>query len=260
METGHRTPLPYRFPWHNDLCGVIEKSERMNVVVTGASAGIGYGLVRVLMEDTRISKVIGIARRQSRLDELTDFAKGLGLSDKFIPLCADVCELPSEAISSVVNRVDVLVNNAGLLINRPFEQLTDEDFAAVYRTNVFAPARLIRVLLPLMGGSHPTHIVNIGSMGGIQGSSKFPGLSAYSSSKAAIAGLTECMAEEFRDRNISVNCLAIGAVQTEMLEAAFPGYHAALRPEEMAAYISEFAITGHKLFNGKVLPVSSSTP
>lgn len=232
----------------------------MNAVVTGASAGIGYGLVRLLIEDQRISKVIGIARRQSRLDELMGFARGLGLGDKFIPLCTDVCELPSEAILSAVNRVDVLVNNAGLLINLPFDQLTEEDFLAVYRTNVFGPARLIRLLLPIMGGSHPSHIVNIGSMGGVQGSSKFPGLSAYSSSKAALAGLTECLAEEFRDRNISVNCLAIGAVQTEMLQAAFPGYQADLSPDEMASYIAEFALSGHKLFNGKVLPVSSSTP
>ncbi len=232
----------------------------MNVVVTGASAGIGYGLVRILIEDTRSTKVIGIARRQSRLDELTDFAVGLGLGDKFIPICADICELPAEAISSVVDRVDVLVNNAGLLINHPFDQLTDEDFQSVYRTNVFAPARLIRLLLPNMGGSRQSHIVNIGSMGGVQGSSKFPGLSAYSSSKAALTGLTECLAEEFRGRNISVNCLALGAVQTEMLQAAFPGYQADLSPDEMASYIGEFAFSGHKLFNGKVLPVSSSTP
>ena len=94
----------------------------------------------------------------------------------------------------------------------------------------------------------------------LQGSAKFPGLTAYSSSKAAIAGLTECLAEELKDKNISVNCLAIGAVQTEMLEEAFPGYKAPLSPKQMAEYIFDFALKGHQYYNGKILPVSSSTP
>jgi NAD(P)-dependent dehydrogenase (short-subunit alcohol dehydrogenase family) len=97
-------------------------------------------------------------------------------------------------------------------------------------------------------------------MGGFQGSAKFKGLSAYSSSKSALAGLTECLAEELKEKNIAVNCLAIGAVQTEMLNKAFPGYQAPLKANEMAAFISEFAVNGHKYFNGKIIPVSSSTP
>jgi NAD(P)-dependent dehydrogenase (short-subunit alcohol dehydrogenase family) len=232
----------------------------MNVVVTGASAGIGFELVKLLLANGGVRKVVGIARRRGRLDELSVFARGLDAGDRFSPLCSDVNEVSAETLFSVLDRVDVLVNNAGLLVNRPFGQLTVEDFEAVYRTNVFGPARLIRLLLPLMGGESPSHIVNIGSMGGVQGSAKFPGLSAYSSSKAALAGLTECLAEEFRDSNISVNCLALGAVRTEMLESAFPGYVAPLTPTEMAAYVADFALNGGKYFNGKVLPVSSTTP
>src|SRR5208282_5900863 len=100
-------------------------------------------------------------------------------------------------------------------------------------------------------------IVNISSIGGVQGSAKFKGLSAYSSSKAALINITECLAEEFKERGIAVNCLALGSVQTEMFSAAFPSFEAALTAEEMANYISEFAVTGNKYFNGKVIPVSN---
>ena len=97
-------------------------------------------------------------------------------------------------------------------------------------------------------------------MGGFQGSTKFAGLSAYSSSKSALSGLTECLAEELKDRNIAVNCLALGAVQTEMLGKAFPGYKAPLSAAKMAEFICEFALTGQLFFNGKIIPVSSTTP
>jgi NAD(P)-dependent dehydrogenase (short-subunit alcohol dehydrogenase family) len=152
----------------------------------------------------------------------------------------------------------VLINNAGLLVNKPFSETTAEDFEAVYRVNVFGVANLIRNLLPLL--TPQTHIVNISSMGGINGTSKFPGLAAYSSSKGALGILTELLAEEFKDHGPSVNALALGAVQTEMLEEAFPGYKAPLDADQMATYIADFALNGHLFYNGKVLPLSSSTP
>jgi NAD(P)-dependent dehydrogenase (short-subunit alcohol dehydrogenase family) len=97
-------------------------------------------------------------------------------------------------------------------------------------------------------------------MGGVQGSSKFAGLAAYSSSKGALITLTELLAEEFKETGPSFNALAFGAVQTEMLEEAFPGYIAPLSADQMGAYLLNFALTGHQFFNGKVLPVSSGTP
>ncbi len=207
-----------------------------------------------------MTKVLGIARRKDRLDELVEFASSIERTNVFVPIAADVCDISGKTMTSHINRVDVLVNNAGLLISKPFTELTDEDFEAIYRVNVFAPARLIRMLKSMMGGEKASHIVNIGSMGGFQGASKFPGLSAYSSSKSAIAGLSECLAEEFKNDEIKVNCLAFGAVQTEMLEQAFPGFKAPLSSEQMADFVLDFALNGHKYFNGKVLPVSSSTP
>jgi NAD(P)-dependent dehydrogenase (short-subunit alcohol dehydrogenase family) len=97
-------------------------------------------------------------------------------------------------------------------------------------------------------------------MGGFQGSVKFSGLTAYSSSKFAIAGLTELLAEEFKNENISFNCLAIGAAQTKMLEKAFPGYQAPVSGKEMADFIFNFATQQSKFINGKVIPVSVTTP
>jgi NAD(P)-dependent dehydrogenase (short-subunit alcohol dehydrogenase family) len=97
-------------------------------------------------------------------------------------------------------------------------------------------------------------------MGGIQGSAKFPGLSLYSAAKGAVAVLTEAMAEELKERGISVNCLAFGAVQTEMLARAFPGYQAPINPDQIANFVADFCINGQKYFNGKILPVSISTP
>jgi NAD(P)-dependent dehydrogenase (short-subunit alcohol dehydrogenase family) len=159
-----------------------------------------------------------------------------------------------------LSHIDVLVNNAGLLINKPFKDLTIEDWKLQFAVNLFGMTRLIKLLLPLMGGLKETHIVNLGSMGGFQGSKKFTGLSAYSASKAAVANLTECLAYEFSADNIRVNCLALGAVDTEMLKQAFPGYRAPVTSYEMAEFIKSFCKTGHKLFNGKVLPVSVIDP
>lgn len=232
----------------------------MNVIVTGASSGVGYELVKKLIVDERITNVLGIARRKERLNELSEYARSVNRQGVFVPLAEDVSTISLESIAGHVNRVDALVNNAGLLISKPFIDLTDGDFRSIYEVNVFAPSRLIRMLKPMMGGEKSTHVVNIGSMGGFQGASKFPGLSAYSSSKSAIAGLSECLAEEFKLDNVKVNCLAFGAVQTEMLEKAFPGFQAPLTPTQMADFVLDFTLHGHLYYNGKVLPVSSSTP
>ena len=104
------------------------------------------------------------------------------------------------------------------------------------------------------------HVVNISSMGGVQGTAKFSGLSAYSSSKGGLIILTELLAEEFKESGPAFNALALGAVQTEMLEEAFPGYKSPISASEIATYILEFALKGQQFYNGKVLPIASTTP
>src|SRR5690606_31960427 len=154
--------------------------------------------------------------------------------------------------------VDILINNAGKLVNKPFTDITSDEFEEVYKVNVFGVVEVIKATIPYM--PEDGHIVNISSMGGVQGSVKFPGLSAYSSAKGAIITLTEILAEEYKETGPSLNVLALGAVQTEMLNEAFPGYKAPVSAIEMAQYIYEFSLKGHKFYNGKLLQVSSSTP
>ena len=151
-----------------------------------------------------------------------------------------------------------LINNAGSLINKPFEESTQLDFAEMLQNNLLGHVKMIQHILPLM--SPGSHILNIGSMGGFQGSIKFAGLSAYSASKAALHTLTECLAYELESRQIKVNCLALGSAQTEMLEKAFPDYESPVMAFEMGKYIADFALSGHKFFNGKILPVAVTTP
>ena len=164
----------------------------------------------------------------------------------------------SAYLQTAMKTVDVVINNAGFLVNKPFSELTSEEFKKCYDVNVFGVASLIRTVLPFI--KKDGHVVNISSMGGVQGSVKFPGLSAYSSSKGAIITLTELLAEEYKETGPSFNVLALGSVQTEMLEEAFPGFKAPLSANEMAHYIMDFSLTGNKFYNGKILQVSSTTP
>jgi NAD(P)-dependent dehydrogenase (short-subunit alcohol dehydrogenase family) len=164
----------------------------------------------------------------------------------------------AEFLGSTWKHVDRIVHNAGSLVNKPFEQLRLDDFERVYKVNVFGVALLTQVCLPYMQAG--SHVVSVSSMGGIQGSMKFPGLAAYSSSKGAIITLSELLAEEYKERGIAFNVLALGAVQTEMLEEAFPGYQAPVTATQMADYIYDFTLKGNAFHNGKIIQVSSSTP
>ena len=232
----------------------------MNIIITGASRGIGYELAKILSQDPK-NKVIAVSRNKEKLDKLAGESK----SGNIYAIHLDLNDSLSRnnfisTITKKIDSVDVLINNAGAIVNKPFEKITEKELNHVYNVNVFAVFQLIQSLLPLMGKKAKTHIVNISSMGGFQGSAKFAGLSAYSSSKAAVAGLSECLAEELKDKNIAVNCLCLGAVQTDMLDEAFPGYKAPVTAKQMAEFIANFSLTGHNYFNGKVLPVSLSTP
>ena len=231
----------------------------MVILITGASRGIGAAAAPLLTAAGHT--VLLISRNRKRLEQVAEL--GNAGSDKQLAYAVpfDLSELPaldaefSERIRSLVPRIDGLVNNAGQLINKPFSQVSAAEARALFDINLIAPAQLIRICLPLMEESELKHVVNIGSMGGFQGSSKFPGLSYYSASKAALASLTECLAEELKGEGIRVNALALGSVQTEMLAEAFPGFSAPLGPAEMGGFLTWFVLEGGRYFNGKVLPV-----
>lgn len=221
------------------------------LVVTGCSRGIGYELARQAAEKGH--EVLALTRNTQPLAGLHPNLRFLALD-----LSAFTDSLALAAELSEWGEVDALVHNAGRLVHKPFLELTAEEIEEVYQVNVLGVARLTQALLPFMNPKG--HVVGISSMGGVQGSAKFAGLSAYSSSKAALIGFIELWAEEFKETGPFFNALALGAVQTEMLAEAFPGYQAPTTPAEMATYILEFALTGHHFYNGKTLQVSNSVP
>jgi len=235
----------------------------MKIIVSGASRGIGYELVRLLARDSD-HQIMAVSRNHEGLEKLRLECEGTPGKLLVQPFDLENLEdIPTRFLPAVqehFNSLDILVNNAGLLVNKPFEKLNLEDLKRSLGVNYLAPVVLIQELLPLLLKAQKPHVINISSMGGVQGSNKFPGLSSYSSSKAALGVMTECLAAEFKDSPIRFNTLALGSVQTEMLEAAFPGYKAPLMPAEMAAFIKDFAENGGTYFNGKIIPVSLSTP
>lgn len=223
-----------------------------NIIITGTSRGIGYELA--LQFANAGHQVLAISRKipQGLLGNQNITCLSVDLSKE------DELAAVNNFISQTWKKVDVIIHNAGSLVNKPFAQTTQADFENVYKVNVFAVANLTRICLPyLQKGSH---VVTISSMGGIQGSMKFAGLAAYSSSKGAVITLSELLAEEYAAQGIAFNVLALGAVNTEMLQEAFPGYQAPISAKEMADYIFNFALTGNKYHNGKIIQVSSSTP
>ncbi len=235
----------------------------MNIIVTGASRGIGYETVKNFAISGN-HKIIAVSRNINKLNLLKADCIKLQPNSEVIPISYDLSNENYNDLLKIIETyfttLDILINNAGYLVPADFIDFDEKEAKQIFEVNFFAPARLIKSLLPFLINSKNAHIVNISSMGGFQGSQKFKGLSYYSASKAAIANLTECLALEFKDDNVSVNCLALGAVQTEMLAQAFPGYKAPLQAIEMAENIVDFALNGNKYYNGKILPVSLSTP
>ena len=224
-----------------------------NVIVTGASRGIGFELIQLFAKNGH--NVLAISRNTIPIDALK--IKNIVSLSIDLSVESDI-EKASHFVHQNWKQVDILINNAGRLANKPFSETSTKDFLDVYKVNVFAVAELTKQLIPYL--SEGSHVVTISSMGGIQGSIKFPGLAAYSSSKGAVITLSELLAEEYKEKEISFNVLALGAVQTEMLEEAFPDYKAPTTAIEMAEYIYNFSMTGNKVYNGKVLQVSSSNP
>ncbi len=221
------------------------------IVITGASRGIGFALTQLALQQGHriyaLSRNIQPLKKSERL-----YPYRIDLSEEqSLPIFAE--QLQEEGI-----KIDALIHNAGMLLNKPFSETTTADFESIYRVNVFGLAALTRLLLPSI--EPKGHIVSISSMGGLTSSAKFPGLAAYSSSKGAVSILTELLAEEYKETGPAFNALALGAVQTEMLAQAFPDFQAPVTAEEMAAYILKFALEGQQFFNGKVLPVSATTP
>jgi 3-oxoacyl-[acyl-carrier protein] reductase len=229
----------------------------MNIIVNGGTRGIGKELALYLSHDAD-NQVFVTGRNVKALKALSDYSPNIHAVRADLSLPGELAGIFMDKIITHIKNVDILINMAGSLISSEFMKTDDSEARKMMETNFFGPAAVIRLIKPYMNPG--SHIVNISSMGGFQGSVKFNGLSYYSASKAAIATLSECLAEEFKDSGISVNCIALGAVQTEMLEEAFPGYKAPVQAREIAPFIAYLALNGHKFMNGKIIPVAVNNP
>lgn len=238
-----RTEITYR----------IEKMKK-NLVITGASKGIGYATALAFAREGH--NVVALARNGELLQKLKREAEPLS-GNLYIKEC-DISNFEAGIVTDFIDHVDILINNAGKLVNKAFGEITREELLSVYEVNVFAPYQMVQKLIPYF--SEKAHIINIGSVGGVTGTQKFPGLSAYSSSKAAFSCLSECWQVEFAEKGFVFNSLALGSVQTEMLEEAFPGYKGSAEPAEMAEYILNFSLTAPGVMKGMTVLVSSSNP
>jgi NAD(P)-dependent dehydrogenase (short-subunit alcohol dehydrogenase family) len=230
----------------------------MNIIVTGAGKGIGYETVKILCKHKQ-NHILALSRKMNDLKELINDCRKQTPEAKITPYEFDLNQFDfypfiAQRMEALLHRIDIIIHNAGRLVNKPFIKTEQGDFDETFNVNVKAPYFFTQALLPLMnkGG----HIVMVSSLGGVQGTQKFPGLSAYSASKGALTVLSECLAGELADQEIHVNCLALGGSQTKMFEKAFPGIKARQSPQQMASFIADFAVSGQKYFNGKVLEVA----
>lgn len=227
---------------------------KKSIVVVGASRGIGRELVRILASNPD-HHILALSRDLVSMD--LEFGDLKNVDHYRFDLSSKVRQ-QAEQFFSGLEKIDILINNAGLLKNKPFTELTHDDISSCYQVNVIGVMETVQAAVAKMGNGG--HIVNVSSMGGFQGSVKFAGLSAYSTSKAAVCSFTELFAEEYKETKIKMNCLCLGAAQTEMLQEAFPGYEAPVSANKMAEYIADFSLNAHQWINGKIIPVSLSTP
>jgi len=227
--------------------------KRKVACITGASRGIGLALVKKYLANGHL--VVAVSRNTKHIEVDSEYENSL------VRVSADISS--EEGILEVKNRMgelgelNVLIHNAGQLVYKPFLEIGLNALKEVYGVNVFAPFMLTQALYDLM---KECHTISISSIGGVEDSLKFPGLSAYSSSKAALNCLTQMWAEEFKDSDHTFNCLALGSVETEMFREAFPGVSASCTPDVMASFIYDFDKSAPSVQNGKIISVSRGNP
>ena len=228
-------------------------SEKKHILITGTSSGIGAALLEYLNAQVEVEKIWAFSREKN--PKL--YSKVTYFSVDF--LAPDFSEQVKNCFTKI-EYLDGLIHNAGFLLHQNFEQTTTENWQKIFQINFFAAMEINRLAIPMLKKAKKSSVIHLSSMGGVLGSVKFPGLCAYSASKAALANATEVLAAEYAETNIYFNALALGAVQTEMLKTAFPNYQAPFSAQEMANFIGDFVLKHSFFFKGKILPVSISTP
>lgn len=228
-------------------------------LITGGGRGIGAATAEALAR--KGAQVIVASRTEAELTATVAALRSAGLQASSITLdVADeaAVETAFSRIAGEWGRLDILVNNAALLLSGPFAEMAMDDWDRLLAVNLRGAVLCARQAFRLMdksGGS----IVNVSSLGGLPGTEKFPGYAAYTVSKFAMTGLTEALAAEGRERNIRVNGVAPGAVDTLMLRQAAPHLRTRTGPAEVAkviAFLCDPAESG--CMTGAMLPIYSN--
>jgi len=190
----------------------------MNIILTGASSGIGYHTAKSLSY-IPVNKIIVIARREENLEKLKADSKGNiypisfdlenGDYDKLIGKIVEVFRLDED------NKIDILINNAGITKDTLFMRMKDGDWDSVIDTNLNGVYNVTRVVVPAMVKKRSGNITNISSVVGFTGN---VGQVNYSATKSALTGFTRSLAKELGGRGIRVNCIAPGYITTDMTE------------------------------------------
>jgi NAD(P)-dependent dehydrogenase (short-subunit alcohol dehydrogenase family) len=235
---------------------------KKSVLITGAGSGIGREVCLSFL--TSGWNVIGLLRNVVQGESLKNACEDLRGTLSLIHVDlndSDFLDSITNGLSDLdIDSLDVLINVAGGLDVKELNDIDETHLKSMMRINFEVPVLLTKELIPFLSNGGSSNIINITSMSGFQGSVRFPGLSIYGASKAALGSWTESIAVELVSKNIHANALAIGSVNTDMLQKAFPDYEATINPEEMAEYIYSFASLGYKFYNGKTLSVAITNP
>lgn len=189
---------------------------RKVALVTGASRGIGRAIALGLAQRGYDVALNDIARQAEILDETVKEAEAFGV--RAIALHADISSKAevgnmTESLLTQFDRVDAVVNNAGILIASPIETLEETSWDAVMNINAKGTFLMIQAVLPAMKRQGYGRIVNIASIGGKHGA---PEQAHYSASKAAVMGFTRVLAQELGSSGITANCICPGIILTDM--------------------------------------------
>jgi 3-oxoacyl-[acyl-carrier protein] reductase len=209
-------------------------------MITGGAKGIGRACAEAFLENG--AWVSLISRNSTELDAAT---KTLSKTypGKVSSLSGDISHPETvtawfEKTRKELGSPTSLINNAGIFINKSVQEQSLEEWEKVIRINLTGSFLCAQEFFKLGKAASPSRsIVNISSLAGIRGTEKFPGLSSYVASKFGVVGLTEALAVEGKALGIRVNCIAPGAVDTEMLRQAIPGMKAKATPTDIAKIV-----------------------
>jgi len=232
-------------------------------IVTGGTKGIGRAIALTFAKEGAHVVIVGTDAAKGK--EVVDEIHASGATGSFLKLDVSNYEVASQSIKATVEemgRIDVLVNNAGITRDGLLLRMSEQDWDQVIDVNLKSCYTLCQAVLRPMMKQRSGSIVNISSVSGLTGN---PGQVNYAASKAGMIGLSKALAREVASRNIRVNCIAPGFVETAMTKEIIEGHKDKLlasipmgrvgQPEEIAQAVLFFSSSMSSYVTGQVLAV-----